>query len=78
MPWLGIVGDTILGSADVARARERRRIARLRRLVAVTALVLGWIVIRRSTGHGMFPTFHLPHGLGTAIPILLIVGMLAP
>ena len=37
----GIVGDTILGSADVARARERRRIARLRRLVAVAALVAG-------------------------------------
>src|SRR6202034_3904854 len=49
---------------------------RLRRLVAVSALVLGWIVIRRVTGHGIFPTFHLPHGLGTAIPIVLIVGML--
>ena len=31
------MGDTILGSADVARARERRRITRLRRLVAVSA-----------------------------------------
>ena len=37
----GIVGDTILGSADVARTRERRRITRLRRLVAVGALALG-------------------------------------
>src|SRR5271154_2303494 len=72
----GIVGDTILGSADVARARERRRLSRLRRLVAVLALALGWIVIRQSTGHGIFPTLHLPHGLGTAVPILLIVGML--
>ena len=72
----GIVGDTILGSADVARARERRRMARLRRLVAVGALVLGWVVIRRVSGHGIFPTVHLPHGLGTALPILLIVGML--
>ena len=64
----GIVGDTILGSADVAQARERRRIARLRRLVAVAALVLGWIVIRRVSGHGIFPTVHLPHGLGTILP----------
>ena len=64
----GIVGDTILGSADVSRARERRRIARLRRLVAVGALALGWVVIRRISGHGIFPTLHLPHGLGTASP----------
>ena len=41
----GIVGDTILGSADVGPTRERRRLARLRRLVAVAALALGWIVI---------------------------------
>src|SRR3984885_4280087 len=72
----GIVGDTILGSADVARARERRRMARLRRLVAVGALALGWVVIRRMSGQGIFPTVHLPHGLGTALPILLIVCML--
>ncbi len=72
----GIVGDTILGSADVSQARERRRLARLRRLVAVAALVLGWIVIRRISGHGIFPSLHLPHGLGTVIPILLIICML--
>ena len=72
----GIVGDTILGSADVSQARERRRLARLRRLVAVAALVLGWVVIRRISGHGVFPSLHLPHGLGTVIPILLIICML--
>ena len=33
----GIVGDSILVNADVARTRERRRIARVRRLVAVSA-----------------------------------------
>ena len=70
------MGDTILGSADVSQARERRRLARLRRLVAVAALVLGWVVIRRISGHGIFPSLHLPHGLGTVIPILLIVCML--
>src|ERR1700728_1692993 len=72
----GIVGDTILGSADVSQARERRRVARVRRLVAVAALALGWVVIRRISGHGIFPTLHLPHGLGTAVPIVLIVCML--
>ena len=70
------MGDTILGSADVARARERRRYIRLRRLVAVLALLWGWIVIRGITGHGLFPSIHLPHWLGGALPILLIVVML--
>ena len=72
----GIVGDTILGSADVARARERRRYIRLRRLVAVLALLWGWIVIRGITGHGIFPSIHLPHWLGGALPLVLIVAML--
>src|SRR5271157_3207302 len=72
----GIVGDSVLGSADVARTRERRRLTRLRRLVAVSALALGWVVIREMTGHGIFPSVHLPHGLGTALPIILIVLML--
>src|SRR6185437_3386152 len=72
----GIVGDAILGSADVSRTRERRRIARLRRLVAVGALMGGWVVMRRITGHGIFPTVHLPHWLGGALPVVLIIVML--
>jgi ATP-dependent Zn protease len=72
----GIVGDAILGRADVSRARERRRITRLRRLVAVSALILGWVVIRTMNGKGVFPALHLPHGLGAALPIILIVLML--
>lgn len=72
----GIVGDTILGTADVARVRERRRVARLRRLVAVGALIAGWVVMRRITGHAIFPTVHLPHWLGSAFPIILIIAML--
>ncbi|MGO8861215.1 MAG: AAA family ATPase [Acidimicrobiales bacterium] len=72
----GIVGDAILGSADVARTRERRRLTRLRRLVAVSALALGWVVIRKLSGHGIFPSVHLPHWLGGALPIILIVLML--
>ena len=72
----GIVGDTVLGSADVSRARERRRYIRLRRLTAFAALVCGWIVIRALTGHSVFPSVHLPHWLGGALPIILIVLML--
>ena len=72
----GIVGDAILGSADVSQARERRRMIRLRRLVAVGALVMGWIVIRAMSGRGIFPSVHLPHGLGTVLPVLIIVLML--
>ncbi len=72
----GIVGDAVLGSADVSRTRERRRVARLRRLVAVGALMLGWVVIRSLNGHSIFPAVHLPHWLAALLPVLLIVGML--
>ncbi|HXZ62512.1 MAG TPA: AAA family ATPase [Acidimicrobiales bacterium] len=72
----GIVGDSVLGSADVARVRERRRIARLRRLVAGGALVAGWVLIRRVTGHTAFPAVHLPHWVEGALPAFLIVLML--
>jgi hypothetical protein len=72
----GIVGATILGSADVAKARERRRYIRLRRLVAVGALIWGWIVVRGLTHHGLLPSITLPHWLGAEAPILIIVVML--
>jgi ATP-dependent Zn protease len=71
-----IVGDSILGGADVSRARERRRQIRLRRLVALAALVLGWIAIRAASGRGVFPDLHLPHWTIAALPIALIVLML--
>ena len=71
-----IVGNTILGSADVSRARERRRQTRLRRLVAVGALVLGWIAIRIARGGGLFPSLHLPAWAIAALPITFLVLML--
>jgi cell division protease FtsH len=71
-----IVGDSILGGADVSRARERRRQIRLRRLVALAALVLGWIAIRVASGRGVFPDLHLPHWTIAALPIAIIVLML--
>ena len=71
-----IVGNTILGSADVSRARERRRQTRLRRLVAVGALVLGWVAIRIARGGGLFPSLHLPAWAIAALPITFLVLML--
>jgi cell division protease FtsH len=72
----GVVGDSVLGSADVSRARERRRHTRLRRVVAIVALGLGWIVIRRVTGHGIFPSFQAPHWVVPMLPAFVIVIML--
>ncbi len=72
----GIVGDAVLGRADVTRARERRRIARLRRLVAVGALVAGWVVMRRVAGHPLMPAVHVPHWVAGALPAFVIVLML--
>jgi hypothetical protein len=71
-----IVGQSILGSADVSRARERRRQIRLRRLVAAGALVFGWVAIRVLRGRSVFPSLHLPHWAFAALPIALIVLML--
>jgi cell division protease FtsH len=49
---------------------------RLRRAVAVLALVLGWIAIRAVRGKGIFPSLHLPHWAFAALPIAIIVLML--
>jgi ATP-dependent Zn protease len=72
----GIVGDAVLGSADVARARERRRQIRLRRLFVVLVLVLGWMVFREARGLSIVPSLSLPHWLGTALPMIVIILML--
>jgi ATP-dependent Zn protease len=72
----GIVGDAILGSADVARARERRRQIRLRRLFVALVLVLGWMLFREARGLSIFPSLSLPHWFGTALPMIVIILML--
>ncbi len=69
----GIVGDAILGGTDVSQVRNRSRIARLRRLVAVGALLAGWAVIRQATGHSLVPFVTLPHWLSAELPAFLIV-----
>jgi ATP-dependent Zn protease len=72
----GIVGDAILGSADVARARERRRQIRLRRLLVALVVVLGWMVFREVRGVSLVPSLSPPHWLGTALPMIVIILML--
>jgi cell division protease FtsH len=72
----GVVGSAILGTADVSRAQERRRRIRLRRIVAVLDLVLGWIAIRLLMGRGVFPALHAPGWVGAALPGVIIVLLL--
>ena len=73
----GIVGEAILGGTDVSQVRRRRRITRLRRLVAACALLAGWAVIRQATGHSFLPSVTLPHWFSAELPAFLIVLVLA-
>jgi ATP-dependent Zn protease len=80
---VGAVGGSILANADVARAQDRRREKRLRRLLAVLCVVLGWMVLRLSTGHGLFPAVSIPPSMDRWLPalgiiVLLGVVMIAP
>jgi ATP-dependent Zn protease len=72
----GVVGDTILRSADVSRAQERRRHTRLRRFVAVGGLFFGWAGMRIATGHSLLPSVHFPSWLGPILPVCIIVVLL--
>jgi cell division protease FtsH len=72
----GVVGTTILGTADVSRAQERRRRIRLRRVVAVLDLVLGWVAIRMLMGTSVIPDLHAPSWVGKFLPIVILIGLL--
>jgi ATP-dependent Zn protease len=48
----------------------------LRRVVAVGALILGWMVIREVGGHSPFPSINLPHWLIPILPLCIIVVLL--
>src|SRR5580704_5723606 len=72
----GVVGDSILGNADVARTRERHRHSRVRRVVAVGALMFGWVAIRTFGGRSIFPSVSLPHWAGPVLPLAIIVLLL--
>jgi cell division protease FtsH len=72
----GVVGNTILGTADVSRAQERRRRIRLRRVVALLDLVLGWVAIRVLMGRGVFPDLQAPGWVGKFLPVVILIGLL--
>jgi cell division protease FtsH len=72
----GVVGNTILGTADVSRAQERRRRIRLRRVVATLDLVLGWVAIRMLMGTSVIPDLHAPSWVGKFLPIVILIGLL--
>jgi cell division protease FtsH len=72
----GVVGNTILGTADVSRAQERRRRIRLRRVVAILDLVLGWVAIRMLMGTSVIPDLHAPSWVGKFLPIVILIGLL--
>jgi cell division protease FtsH len=74
-----LAGTSVLrgGDADVARARERARQARLRRLAVVLAVVGGWLWERALTGHSAIPGFVGALGaLGPYGPALVLVVLL--
>jgi ATP-dependent Zn protease len=73
---VGAVGGSILANADVSRAQDRRREVRLRRLLAMLSLVLGWMVLRLATGHGLLPSLSVPSSLDRWLPALAIIILL--
>jgi cell division protease FtsH len=73
----GAVGDSILVNADVARARDRRRDKRLRRVLVVGLVVLGWMVFRLIIAQGLFPSVSIPPSLDRFLPAFVIVILLA-
>jgi cell division protease FtsH len=74
---VGAVGDSILVNADVAKAQGRRHDKRLRRILVVCLVVLGWLVYRLASGQGMFPSVPMPSGLDRWLPAVIIILLLA-
>jgi ATP-dependent Zn protease len=73
---VGAVGEKILANADVSRAQTRRRDARLRRVLVVLCVVLGWMVLRLVTGHGLFPSLSIPSSMDRWLPAFAIIVLL--
>jgi cell division protease FtsH len=73
---VGAVGESILANADVSRAQVRRRDARLRRVLVVLCVVLGWMVLRLVTGHGLFPSLSIPPSIDRWLPAFAIIVLL--
>lgn len=70
-----LVSPALLGAqGDVAHARERHRVRRLRRLALLLAVPLAYLVWHDATGHTLF---HLPHVPTSMVFPLALIGLLA-
>jgi cell division protease FtsH len=64
-------------TADVAISRERRRLARLRRLALLLAPLWVWLIMRLVTNRPIALAFpHLPPNVAVYLPAFLLIGML--
>jgi cell division protease FtsH len=73
---VGAVGESIMINADVRRAQTRRRDTRLKRVLVLLCVVLGWMVLRLATGHGLFPSVSFPSSLDRWLPAFAIIVLL--
>ncbi len=73
-----LVGPNVLGEqGDVAAIRERQRLRRVRKLLVVLTVVLGWVVLRQLTHASLVPLPHVGGTLARYLPALLLIGVLA-
>ncbi len=73
-----LVGQTVLGDhGDVAAAREQHRRRRIQKLLAVLAVVFGWVLWRDLAHESLLPLPHVGGTLARYLPALLLVGLLA-
>lgn len=59
--------------ADVARTREARRKARLRKLAVLLLIPLAWLLFRDLSGHVLFNFPHVPHAIVPLLPAILLL-----
>jgi cell division protease FtsH len=72
-----LVGPTVLGDhGDVAAIREHQRLRRVRKLLVVLTVVLGWVVLRQLTHESLVPFPHVGGTLARYLPALLLIGVL--
>ncbi len=91
METLSLARSEVLRSADVSQAREQFRQRRLRRLAILLALILVPLALRAIIGGVRYaqgnlkgaesafawPGFHIPAGVGTYLPAIILIGMLS-
>ena len=91
METLTLARSEVLRSADVSQAREQFRQRRLRRLAVVLAVILVPLALRAVIGGIRYaegnlsgaaaafgwPGLHVPAGVGTYVPAIILIGMLS-